>query len=74
MKITVSMIQVARRAEHDYHQTNQTTRAKRSISTPDAVIQVMLEAALTHAEGTTLQPLRTGQSARLQRAFNPLIS
>ncbi len=74
MKVTVFMIQAAWRAEYDYHQKTRPSGSQPMISTPDKVIRVMLEAAMTHAGGTTLQPLRTGQAARLQRSFNPVVT
>jgi hypothetical protein len=43
---TKSMIIAARRAEFDFYQKGRKLGAERFIGTPDAVIKVMLEAAL----------------------------
>jgi hypothetical protein len=46
MKITLEMIEAARRAEYDYYQRGRQIGAGRFIPIPDAVIRAMLEAAL----------------------------
>jgi hypothetical protein len=45
VRITLEMIEAARRAEYDYYQRGRALGAGRFIPTPDAVIRAMLEAA-----------------------------
>jgi hypothetical protein len=46
MRVTPEMIKAARRAEFDYYQRSRAIDPEKFIPTPDAVIKVMLEAAL----------------------------
>jgi hypothetical protein len=45
VKVTLEMIEAARRAEYDYYQKGRQIGAGRFIPTPDPVIKAMLEAA-----------------------------
>lgn len=49
MNVTSAMVTAARRAEFDYYQKGRALSTERFIPTPDAVIRVMLEAALALA-------------------------
>jgi hypothetical protein len=53
------MILAARRAEFDYYQKAENLEAKRFIPTPDAVISVMLKAALKLVEPAPSAPKRS---------------
>jgi hypothetical protein len=47
MKVTPAMLTAAKRAEYDFFNRGRTEKDDRFIPTPDAVIRVMLEAALS---------------------------
>ncbi len=53
MKITLDMIEAARRAEYDYYQRGRLLGSERHIPTPDPAIRAMLEAAFAKIRDET---------------------